>query len=139
MTVTTVLGTLFYLVIWPFIHAIFLLWGAKISKIPSSGYGKALGTSYLSILSGIVLSLIFSIIPVIGTAVGSLVSILVAALIMMGIFKTNYGKSLLATVLASLMSLVFTVIVVLIVIVILGAAGVTFAPVLTDYFYQLTS
>jgi len=88
-----------------FFHAAVLIWGARLTGIENRTFGKAIGTTILGSVATFLLGLLFSVVPVIGTLLGVFGGFLITAAIMMTIFKTTYGKALIATILASVISI----------------------------------
>ena len=89
--------------LWLFLSAAFLLWGARLAGIERRSFGRALGTILLGGLAwGLVLAG-FNAAPLVGTGLGLLLGFCVSAAVMMAIFDTTFGKALAANVLAWLL------------------------------------
>ena len=91
--------------IWLFVSAAFLLWGARIAGIPRRSFGRAFATILLGGLASAFLASLLSAAPVLGTGVGLLLGFCVSAVVMMAIFDTTFGKALAANVLAWVLSI----------------------------------
>lgn len=88
------------ILIWMCISAAFLLLGAKITKIETRSYGKALGTTLLSgVITGI-LGFLTGGMPILCMFLGLIGGLIATSLLMIPIFKTTFGKALGATALA---------------------------------------
>ena len=89
--------------LWLFVSASFLLWGARLAGIERRSFGRAIGTILLGGLAwGIVLA-VFNAAPLVGTGLGLLLGFCVSAAVMMAIFDTTFGKALAANILAWLL------------------------------------
>lgn len=94
------------LVLWLFVSAAFLLWGARLAGVEKRSFGRAIGTILLGGIASFLLKLVLSgAAPVIGTAAGILLGFCVSALVMMALFDTTFGKALAANLLAWVLSL----------------------------------
>ena len=91
--------------VWLFVSAAFLLWGARIAGIPRRSFGRAFATILLGGLASAILASLLSAAPVLGTGVGLLLGFCVSAVVMMAIFDTTFGKALAANVLAWVLSI----------------------------------
>jgi len=83
-----------------FLTSAILLLGAKIAKIETRSYRKALTTCIISIPASTVFFVLFSFVPIIGIIIGLISGFILSAFIMMWIFQTTFMKSLGATVIA---------------------------------------
>jgi len=112
-------------IIWLFVSAMFLLWGARIAGIKNRSWGKAIGTIIVGGIALAILSVTLAPLPFIGQIFSAVGSFLVTALVMMPIFNTTFGKALGATILAWVLSIIVGVVIVFVLI----AIGITI-PVL---------
>ena len=95
------------LLLWLFVSAAFLLWGARLAGIEKRSFGRAIGTLLLGGIASLVLKLVLSgSAPVVGTGLGILLGFCVSSLVMMAIFDTTFGKALAANLLSWVLSLV---------------------------------
>lgn len=95
--------------IWLFVSAAFLLWGARIAGIPRRSFGRAIGTILLGGLASAILATLLSSAPIVGTGVGLLLGFCVSAGVMMALFDTTFGKAFAANVLAWLLPFVLAI------------------------------
>lgn len=94
------------LVLWLFVSAAFLLWGARLAGIERRSFGRAIGTILLGGGASLVLKLVLgTTAPVLGTGLGLLLGLCVSSVVMMGLFDTAFGKALAANILAWVLSL----------------------------------
>lgn len=107
LIVTGIIASLALL--WLFISASFLLWGARIAGIENRSYGRAIGTIFIGGIASFLLTLVLSSAPVIGTGAGILLGFCVSAVVMMSIFKTTFGKALAANLISWVLSIVVAV------------------------------
>ena len=98
-----VLAIGFGLLLWLFVSAIFLLWGARLAGIERRSFGRAVGTIFLGHLAWIAVIATFNAAPIVGTGAGLLLGFCVSAAVMAPIFNTTFGKALAANVLAWLL------------------------------------
>ena len=97
---------IFSLVLWLFVSAAFLLWGARLAGIERRSFGRAIGTILLGGGASLVLKLVLgTTAPVLGTGLGLLLGLCVSSVVMMGLFDTTFGKALAANILAWVLSL----------------------------------
>ena len=96
------------LLLWLFISASFLLWGARLAGIGRRSFGRAIGTIILGGIATSILAILLSASPLVGTGLGVLLGFCVSALVMMSIFDTTFGKALAANILAWVLSIVVT-------------------------------
>ena len=89
--------------LWLFLSAAFLLWGARLAGIPKRSFGRALGTILLGGLASLLLGAVLSAAPVAGTGAGLLLGFCVSAAVMMAIFDTTFGKAFVANLFAWLL------------------------------------
>ena len=94
-----IFGTAAFL-LWWFVAAAFLLWGARLAGVERRSFGRALATILLGGLATFVVEVFFTQTPILGTGLGLLLGFLVSATIMMPIFRTTFGKALAANILA---------------------------------------
>lgn len=94
------------LLLWLFVSAAFLLWGARISGIERRSFGRAIGTILVGGIASALLATGLSAAPLVGTGLGLLLGFCVSALVMMAIFDTTFGKALVANILAWVLPLV---------------------------------
>ncbi len=88
------------LLLWLFLSAAFLLWGARLAGIENRSFGRAIGTILLGgIATGIVGTLLQAA-PFLGTGLGLLLGFCVSSLVMRTVFRTTFGKALVANILA---------------------------------------
>lgn len=88
------------LLLWLFISASFLLWGARLAGVERRSYGRAFATLLLGGIASALLTAVLSAAPLVGTGLGLLLGFCVSSLVMMAIFDTTFGKALAANILA---------------------------------------
>ena len=88
------------LLLWLFISASFLLWGARLAGIERRSFGRAIGTLLLGGIASALLTAVLSAAPLVGTGLGLLLGFCVSSVVMMAIFDTTFGKALAANILA---------------------------------------
>ena len=88
------------LLLWLFVSAAFLLWGARIAGIERRSFGRAIGTLLLGGFASALLSGLLRSSPYVGAGLGVLLGFCVSAFVMMAIFDTTFGKALVANILA---------------------------------------
>ena len=88
------------LLLWLFVSAAFLLWGARLAGIERRTFGRAIGTLLLGGLASALLSGLLRSSPYVGAGLGFLLGLCVSAFVMMAIFDTTFGKALVANLLA---------------------------------------
>ena len=88
------------LLLWLFVSAAFLLWGARIAGIERRSFGRAIGTLLLGGFASALLSGLLRSSPYVGAGLGFLLGLCVSAFVTMAIFDTNFGKALVANILA---------------------------------------
>ena len=94
------------LVLWLFVSAAFLLWGARLAGIERRSFGRAIGTILLGGGASLILKWMLSTsAPVLGTGLGVLLGFCVSSIVMMGLFSTTFGKALAANILAWVLSI----------------------------------
>ena len=86
--------------LWLFLSAAFLLWGARLAGIERRSFGRAIGTILLGGLAWFVVLAAFNAAPLVGTGLGLLLGFCVSAAVMTPIFDTTFGKALAANILA---------------------------------------
>ena len=89
--------------LWAFISAAFLLWGARLAGIERRSFGRALGTIVLGGIAWLIVLAAFNAAPLVGTGLGLLLGFCVSAAVMTPIFDTTFGKALAANILAWLL------------------------------------
>ncbi len=89
--------------LWLFVSAAFLLWGARLAGIERRSFGRAIGTIFLGGFATALLTTVLSASPLIGAGLGLLLGFCVSAAVMMAIFHTTFGKALAANILAWLL------------------------------------
>lgn len=89
--------------LWLFLSAAFLLWGARLAGIEKRSFGRAIGTILLGGLASLLLAAVLSAAPLAGTAAGLLLGFCVSAAVMMVVFDTTFGKAFAANLLAWLL------------------------------------
>ena len=89
--------------LWLFLSAAFLLWGARLAGIERRSFGRAIGTILLGGLAWFVVLAAFNAAPLVGTGLGLLLGFCVSAAVMTPIFDTTFGKALAANILAWLL------------------------------------
>ena len=89
--------------LWLFVSAAFLLWGARLAGIEQRSFGRAIGTILLGGLAWGVVRTLFYTAPLFGTGLGLLLGFGVSAAVMTPIFETTFGKALAANILAWLL------------------------------------
>lgn len=99
--------------LWLFVSAAFLLWGARLAGIERRSFGRAIGTLLLGGIASALLTTVLSSAPLVGAGLGLLLGFCVSAVVMMAIFDTTFGKALAANILAWVLSLVVAIGVVL--------------------------
>ena len=95
--------------LWLFIAASFLLWGARLAGIERRSFGRAIGAILLGGIASSILAGMVGISTTTGPLLGVLVGFCVSALVTMTIFDTTFGKALAANLLAWLLSIVVAV------------------------------
>ncbi len=115
-----ILLVLLSLLVWLFVAAAFLLWGARLAGIEKRSFGRAIGTLLLGGIASSLLTAVLSVDPVLDTGLGLLLGFGVSALVMMALFDTTFGKALAAVILAWVLSLAVGVAVVLIAFAVFG-------------------
>ena len=88
------------LLLWLFVSAAFLLWGARIAGIERRSFGRAIGTLLLGGFASALLSGLLRSSPYVGAGLGVLLGFCVSAFVTMAIFDTTFGKALVANILA---------------------------------------
>ena len=73
------------LLLWLFLSAAFLLWGARLAGIERRSYGRAIGTLLLGGLASALLTAALSAAPLVGTGLGLPLGFCVSAVVMMAI------------------------------------------------------
>ena len=92
--------------VWLWVSATLLLWGARLAGIERRSFGRAIGTILLGGGASLVLKLVLgTTAPVLGTGLGLLLGLCVSSVVMMGLFDTTFGKALAANILAWVLSL----------------------------------
>ena len=91
------------LLLWLFISASFLLWGARLAGVERRSYGRAFATLLLGGIASALLTAVLSAAPLVGTGLGLLLGFCVSAAVMTPIFDTTFGKALAANILAWLL------------------------------------
>ena len=95
------------LLLWLFLSAAFLLWGARLAGVEKRSFGRAIGTIFLGGIASIILKLVLTgAAPVVGTGLGILLGFCVSSLVMMALFDTTFGKALAANLLSWVLSLI---------------------------------
>ena len=89
--------------LWLFLSAAFLLWGARLAGIERRSFSRAIGTILLGGLAWLVVLAAFNAAPIVGTGLGLLLGFCVSAAVMTPIFDTTFGKALAANILAWLL------------------------------------
>ena len=95
--------------LWLFVAASFLLWGARLAGIERRSFGRAIGAILLGGIASSILAGMVGISTAAGPLLGVLLGFCVSALVTMAIFDTTFGKALAANVLAWLLSIVVAV------------------------------
>ena len=93
------------LLLWLFISASFLLWGARLAGIPHRSYARAIGTLLLGGIASTLTTFLLSPSLLAGPGLGILLGFCVSALVMMALFDTTVAKALAANILAWVLSL----------------------------------
>jgi hypothetical protein len=88
------------LLLWLFVSAAFLLWGARLAGIERRSFGRAIGTLFVGGIASILLTTVLSAAPIVGTGAGILLGFCVSSVVMMAIFDTTFGKAFAANLLA---------------------------------------
>ena len=88
------------LLLWLFVSAAFLLWGARLAGIERRSFGRAIGTLLLGGFASALLSGLLRSSPYVGAGLGVLLGFCVSAFVTMAIFDTTFGKALVANILA---------------------------------------
>ena len=102
------------LLIWLFVSAAFLLWGARLAGIQRRSFGRALATILLGNIAWFVVIALFNAVPLVGTGVGLLLGFCVSAAVMMAVFGTTFGQAFAANILAWVLPFLLAIGVVLI-------------------------
>ena len=89
--------------VWLFVSAAFLLWGARIAGIPRRSFGRAFATILLGGLASLLLAAVLSAAPLVGTGAGLLLGFCVSAAVMMVVFDTTFGRAFAANLFAWLL------------------------------------
>ena len=89
--------------LWLFLSAAFLLWGARLAGIERRSFSRAFGTILLGGLAWFVVLAAFNAAPIVGTGLRLLLGFCVSAAVMTPIFDTTFGKALAANILAWLL------------------------------------
>ena len=89
--------------LWLFLSAAFLLWGARLAGIERRSFSRAIGTILLGGVAWFVVLAAFNAAPIVGTGLGLLLGFCVSAAVMTPIFGTTFGKALAANILAWLL------------------------------------
>ena len=89
--------------LWLFLSAAFLLWGARLAGIEKRSFVRAIGTILLGGLASLLLAAVLSAAPLVGTGAGLLLGFCVSAAVMMVVFDTTFGKAFAANLLAWLL------------------------------------
>ena len=97
------------LLLWLFVAASFLLWGARLAGIQRRSFGRAIGTLLLGGIASSILAGLLGVSSPTGPGLGVLLGFCVSALVTMSIFDTTFGKALAANVLAWVLSIVVMV------------------------------
>jgi hypothetical protein len=95
-----------FLLLWLFVSAAFLLWGARLAGIERRSFGRAIGTLLLGGIASALLASVLRSSPYVGTGLGVLLGFCVSAAVTMAIFDTTFGKALVANILAWLLPFV---------------------------------
>jgi hypothetical protein len=88
------------ILLWLFVAAAFLLWGARLAGIERRSFGRAIGTLLVGGIASALLATVLSAAPLVGTGAGILLGFCVSSVVMMAIFDTTFGKALVANLLA---------------------------------------
>ena len=88
------------------IQAAFLLLGAKIVDIEGRSFGKAFAVALLSLIPGIILAIIVNFIPGLGLLLSYVAGFVITAALIVAVFRTSFGKALLASLLWWFFSLI---------------------------------
>ena len=91
------------LLLWLFVSAAFLLWGARLAGIERRSFGRAIGALLLGGLASALLSGLLRTSPYVGAGLGFLLGLCVSAFVTMAVFDTTFGKALVANLLAWLL------------------------------------
>ena len=86
--------------LWLFVAAAFLLWGARLAGIERRSFGRAIGTILVGGIASALLSTALGAAPLLGASLGFLLGLCVSSAVMMSIFDTTFGKALAANLLA---------------------------------------
>ena len=89
--------------LWLFLSAAFLLWGARLAGIEKRSFGRAIGTILLGGLASLLLAAVLSAAPLVGTGAGLLLGFCVSAAVMMAVFDTTFGRAFAANLFAWLL------------------------------------
>ena len=93
------------LLLWLFISASFLLWGARLAGIPHRSYARAIGTLLLGGIASTITTFLLGPSLLAGPGLGILLGFGVSSLVMMALFDTTFTKALAANILAWVLSL----------------------------------
>jgi len=86
--------------LWLFVSAAFLLWGARLAGVERRSFARAIGTLLVGGIAWLIVLAVFNAAPLVGTGLGLLLGFCVSSVVMMAIFDTTFGKALAANILA---------------------------------------
>ena len=89
--------------LWLFLSAAFLLWGARLAGIEKRSFGRAIGTILLGGLASLLLAAVLSAAPLVGTGAGLLLGFCVSAAVMTVVCDTTFGRAFAANLFAWLL------------------------------------
>ena len=95
--------------VWLFVSAAFLSWGARLAGIERRSFGSAIGTVLLGGIASVALAAFLGTATLAGPGLGLLLGFCVSAVIMMVTFDTSFGKALAANILAWVLSLLVAI------------------------------
>lgn len=94
--------------VWLWLSALFLLWGARLAGIGRRPFGNAMGTILLGGLATVALTAYLGMDTLANPGWGLLLGFGVSSLIMTAIFETTFAKALAANILAWVLGIVVT-------------------------------
>ena len=98
-----------------FIASAFMLLAAKIVKVENATYGRAMLATLLGGLAASAISIPLGFLGLPGVVFGTIGGFFIGSLVVKAIFRTNYGKGLLTTLLAGVLGAAIGVVAALIV------------------------
>ena len=100
----------FSFLVWLWVSATLLLWGARFAGVERRSFGSAIGTVLLGGIASIVLTVFVGTATLSGPGLGLLLGFIVSAVITMATFDTSFGKALAANILAWLLGIAVAIV-----------------------------